>query len=354
MKIIHTADIHLGAKMDSKFPKEISDKRKEELRNTFRRMVEYARRNGVSVIILAGDVFDSDTPFKKDKEFFYSVVRNNSEIDFLYLKGNHDIAAAYSEEVIPNLKVFSKQWQSYTYGDVVISGVEICSENSVSMYSTLSLKEDDINIVTLHGQAGDNSGKDKVNIKKLRGKNVDYLALGHIHKRQSGKIDDRGEYAYSGCLEGRGFDETGEHGFYLLDVGRKIERTFIPFAERTIIETDVDITDVKDAYAAYLKVKESVQFDKKNIYRINLTGETDFDIAALHGDVATYLQTDCLYADVKDRTVKKLDLSAFDGDLSLRGEFVRSVCANAEYSEEEKKKIIAIGLKALSGGNVEL
>ena len=82
MKIIHAADIHLGSKMDSKFPKEIADKRKTEIRNTFSRMVDYATDNGVPVIILAGDVFDYDIPFKKDKDFFYSVVKKHPQIAF--------------------------------------------------------------------------------------------------------------------------------------------------------------------------------------------------------------------------------------------------------------------------------
>ena len=42
MKIIHTADIHLGSRMDSRFSKEIANERKAELRNTFKRLVEYA------------------------------------------------------------------------------------------------------------------------------------------------------------------------------------------------------------------------------------------------------------------------------------------------------------------------
>lgn len=70
MKIIHTADIHLGSKMDSRFNREISNERKIELRNTFKRLVEYAKANKVSVIMLCGDIFDSDKPYKKDKDFF--------------------------------------------------------------------------------------------------------------------------------------------------------------------------------------------------------------------------------------------------------------------------------------------
>ena len=353
MKIIHAADVHLGAKMDSKFPKELAIKRREELRNTFRRMVDYANANGVKVIILAGDVFDSDSPFNKDKEFFHSVVRNNGGIDFLYLRGNHDIEADYSDEDIPNLKRFTDSWTAYTYGSIDIWGIEITAENATSMYSTLSLEKGKTNIVMLHGQVGDTSGKDRINLKKLRDKNIDYLALGHIHKPQSGKLDDRAEYAYSGTLEGRGFDETGEHGFILLDVGEKIERTFIPFSDRQIIEQDVDVSDVKEAYSASLKVQSCVKFDKRNIYRINLVGETELSIDDLSSDVATYLSGKCLYIDVKDKTVKKLDIKAYENDASLKGEFVRLVYSSADYTEDEKKRIISIGLKALNGGEIE-
>lgn len=354
MKIIHTADIHLGAKMDSVFPKEISERRKEELRNTFKKMVEYARKNDVGVILLCGDIFDSDAPFKKDKEFFYSVVRNNPEIDFLYLKGNHDIAEDYSGEVIPNLKTFSSEWTCYNYGNIAIWGTEITADNSISLYSALALNKDNVNIVMLHGQVGDTYGKDKINVKKLRDKNIDYLALGHVHKPQLNvKIDDRATYSYSGCLEGRGFDEAGTHGFILLDIGEKITQTFIPFAEREIVEEDVDITGVEEAYKAYRKVMERVSFDKKNIYRINLTGEIEFDVEALEGDVAKYLSADCFFVTVKDKTGKKLDVTAYEKDTSLKGEFVRCVYNNPDYSKEDKKRIIAYGLKALKGGAIE-
>lgn len=354
MKFIHTADIHLGSRMDSRFSKEISDKRKEELRNTFKRMVDFGNRNKVTAIILAGDVFDSNFPFKKDKEFFYSVIRNNPEIDFLYLKGNHDLATDYDGDAIPNLKTFNDNWTSFCYGDTVITGTEITSENYISMYSALRLDKDKKNIVVLHGQCGDIFGVDKVNLKKLRDKNIDYLALGHLHSHTEGKLDDRAVYAYSGCLEGRGFDEPGEHGFILLETGDKITRNFIPFAERTISEHDIDITDIKDAYSAYRKIKESITFLQKNIYRINLTGEIDLDVDDMSGDIEKYLSSDCLYADVKDRTIKKLDMLKYKSDPSLKGEFVRCVFANGEYTEEEKKKIIAYGLKALDGRNFDI
>ena len=52
----------------------------------------------------------------------------------------------------------------------------------------------------------------KIEVYELKNKNIDYLALGHVHKYKMEKLDNRGIYCYSGCLEGRGFDECGDKG----------------------------------------------------------------------------------------------------------------------------------------------
>ena len=355
MKIIHTADIHLGSRMDSRFSKEIAGERKAELRNTFKRLVEYAKENGVSVIMLCGDVFDSDRPFKKDKDFFYSVITANPDIDFLYLKGNHDISDAIPEVLPENLKLFSEQWSAYPYGDVVICGTEICPSNSSSYYSSLVLEKDKFNIVMLHGQISDSLSCGDINLKKLKNKNIDYLALGHIHKPSQGRIDERGEYAYCGCLEGRGFDEPGEHGSVLLDIDEgKLKHKFIPFSKRKINQTDIDITGCKNAFEAYIKVKNNVQFSKCDLYRINLVGEINFDVDRLAGDVEKLLADSCYFVSVKDKTSRKIDISQYANDLSIKGEFIRTVYAKAELNNEEKMTIINCGLKALDGKEIEL
>ena len=351
MKIIHTADIHLGSKMDTKFNKEKADERKRELRDTFRRMVEYAKDNGVSVIMLCGDVFDSDSPFKKDKDFFYSVVKSFPDIDFLYLKGNHDNGGAIPEELPENLKLFSEQWTAYSYENVVICGTEICPANRSSYYSSLVLDKEKCNIVMLHGD----TSAEEINLKKLKNKNIDYLALGHIHKRSEGQIDERGEYVYCGCLEGRGFDEPGEHGFELLDIdGNKIKRTFIPFAKRQINEINVDITGCKNALEASTAVTNKVRFSKEDIYRINLTGEINFDVDNFTEDVEYYLRNECYFINIKDKTSRKIDISQYENDLSIKGEFVRTVISKKDLSEEEKMAIINCGLKALDGKEIDL
>lgn len=354
LKIIHTADIHLGSKMEAKLPKEKSEERKAEVRESFERMLEYAKTNGVAVIMIAGDLFDSDRPLKKDKEFFYSAVKNNPELDFLYLRGNHDGMESYTED-LPNLKTFGGEWTKYSYGDVDIYGIETVAENATSMYTTFRADEQRKNIVMLHGQVGEVSGVDKVHISKLRDKNIDYLALGHIHSYSREKLDERGVYSYCGCLEGRGFDELGEKGFVLLEIQDTIISRFVPHSKRKIEERKVDITDSADAYVAYQKTRAYLAGDcqKKDMLRLTLTGDIDFDNETLAKDIEGYLSSDYYFVSVKDKTLRRFDVDALAGDISLRGEFIRTVLASEKWDEEQKREVIAMGLKALSGREVD-
>lgn len=351
MKFIHCADIHLGSRIDSKFSREVSERKREEVRDTFRRMVEYAKEEGVRAILLSGDVFDSDKPFKKDKEFFYSVVQRNPEIDFLYLRGNHDKQG--EQRALPNLKVFTEEWTSFDYGDAVITGIEMTPSNATALYSTLSLPKERFHIVMLHGQVADVAGMDKVRLAGLRDKNIDYLALGHIHEHREEKLDTRGVYAYSGCLEGRGFDETGEKGFLLLEIKDGVlSRTFCPICARVIEWIKLDVTGYNEAYAVSQLAASKIE-SRESIYRFELVGELDADVAELALDVKKYLERECFFVDVKDKTRRKIDLAAYENDLSLAGEFVRRVFASEDYTDAEKEMIASLGIRALCGIEVE-
>ena len=169
-------------------------------------------------------------------------MRRTPNVDYLYLAGNHDgDTYAFADHDMPdNLKIFGKEWTTYKYDSVAISGVEICEANSESLYLQVPYENGVANIVTLHGQAGAVSGVDQVNISKLKNKGIDYLALGHIHTYAEQTLDGKGIYCYSGCLEGRGFDECGPKGFVLLTVdSNRIQHEFVPFSRRHLPYLDI-------------------------------------------------------------------------------------------------------------------
>ena len=89
MKIIHCADLHLDSKMTANLSKEQAKERKNEILRTFTRMVDYAKKNNVKVVLIAGDMFDTRNVSAMARNTVRDVITQNPEIDFLYLKGNH-------------------------------------------------------------------------------------------------------------------------------------------------------------------------------------------------------------------------------------------------------------------------
>ena len=228
MKILHCADLHIDSRMNTNFDAEKRKKRKAEILNTYRRMIEYAAEQGVAAILIAGDLFDTNSVSRTAMSAVYTSIKEHPDIAFYYLKGNHDVNSflASMEEIPENLHLFSDTWLSYEVGTtrrgrVMLSGVELNAENSSLIYPALSLDSRDLNIVTLHGQSAEYRSKDKtevISMSLLKNKGIDYLALGHVHAHVVEALDARGIYCYPGCLEGRGFDECGEHGFEMLTI----------------------------------------------------------------------------------------------------------------------------------------
>ncbi len=356
MKFIHCGDIHLDSKMEANLSSQKARERKNEILNTFERMVDFAKNEKIKGIIIAGDMFDSPRLLTLTKSRLLNLIKKNKEIDFLYLAGNHDISfISQLEEMPENLKVFGKSWTSFDYCDVKITGAILNKENSDMLYQSLNLKEDDTNIVVLHGQiAKYNSAANAeiLNLTKLKNKFIDYLALGHIHYYLKEKLDKRGEYCYCGCLEGRGFDECGDKGFVLLDINNgRVESEFIPFAKRRLVEVEIDITgfdnwfDIEDDIIEKLKV-----IDKENLVKVTLIGGYNLKLEK-HISMLEKKLENFYFAKVKDNSSLKVELGDIENDLSLRGEFLRNVL-NSDLSEKEKELTILTGLKALSGEEI--
>ncbi len=360
MKIIHCSDLHLDSKMNALDTMK-SKERRDEILRTYQNMVEYAEKNDVKIILIAGDMFDKKNITVKAKNVVLDSITSHPNIDFIYLKGNHDETnfTLDLEEIPSNLKLFSSnEWTYYKYGNIVIAGIEFGKIGNYEIYSSLMLNKNDINIVTLHGQESKYDQKDKtevINLQSLKNKNIDYLALGHIHKFKQGVIDTRGIYCYSGCLEGRGFDECGEKGFVLLDVdeeNKKIKSEFIPFAGRHLYEIDVNVEDTYSTLEAEKKIDEKVKdIEKEALIKIVLKGKVDIDSERDIKYLEKKYEKSFYFAKIYDETTLKIDYMAYEKDLSLKGEFIRLVLKQ-DLSEEEKREIITCGIKALSGEEV--
>lgn len=362
MKIIHCADLHLDSKMTANLSKEQAKERKNEILRTFTRMVDYAKKNKVKAILIAGDMFDTRNVSAMVRNTVYDMMVQNPEIDFLYLKGNHDSDnfLAKLEEVPENLYMFGEQWTTYAYGNITITGIELNAENSLTAYNSLVLDHDSFNIVTMHGQLSGYRNKDKaeiISLDDLKNKNIDYLALGHVHGFHMDKMDNRGIYCYPGCLEGRGFDECEQKGFVVLDIDLqtlKASVNFVPMGYRTLYTMLVDVTGVhstQDAAARIEKVINETQYASSSLVKVvlygNLDVECELDTTFLEEQFAEYFY----FIKVNDETKLLVNYQDYEGDVSLKGEFVRLV-SESDLTEEEKSMVIRAGILALQGEEI--
>ncbi len=363
MKIIHVADLHIDSKMETNLDQAKAGERRVELLQTFERMVEYAAANGVRVILIAGDLFDKPHIRKNARRRIIEQVNEHPGIDFVYLKGNHDKNDLFSDldtgEIPNNFKTFgSDAWKSYTYGNVVITGREITDENSKTLSANLVLDQADFNIVTLHGQEVNYKGRDRtnvINIPDFKNKNIDYLALGHVHTYKCERLDERGEYCYAGCLEGRGFDECGKKGFVLLEIdenGNKFNHEFISFARRELHEISVLVSEDMNMPSVIQAIRGALRgIPEDDLIKVVLTGQTELDFDIDCERISHIFEPAFYFFKVYDKTETRIDYDSFINDKSLKGEFVR-LMQEQDMGEDERAEIIELGMKAIMGEEI--
>ena len=360
MKLLHCGDLHLDSALSANLDSEKKKQRKSELLSTFVRMAEYAAEHGARVMLIAGDLFDGRTVTKRTQNMVKDTVLRFSDVDFLYLKGNHDGENFLEtwEERPENVKLFTTDWTYYRYENVVIAGAEFDGKNGAALYDTLLLNRNDCNIVLLHGQTEKYRSGEKaetVSLSALKNKNIDYLALGHIHSYRYETLDGRGGYCYPGCPEGRGFDECGEKGFVWMEIEETaIKHTFVPFATRTVHEVFVDISEAETTVAVEQKMREALApIPEKDLVKVSLTGKVSLTSERDLQYLAERFGSRFFAFKLNDREVGiAIRPEEYENDISLRGEFIRTVL-KGKYTEEEKRMLLELGIRALSGEEAE-
>lgn len=360
MKLLHCGDLHLDSALSANLNGDKKKQRKGELLSTFVQITEYAAEHEARVILIAGDLFDGSSVTKRTQNMVKDTILRFPEMDFLYLKGNHDGENFLDlwEERPDNLKLFGTDWTYYRYDNVVIAGAEFADGNAEKLYDSLVLNRSDCNIVLLHGQTEKYRSAEKaetVSLAALKNKNIDYLALGHIHSYRYESLDTRGSYCYCGCPEGRGFDECGEKGFVWLETEeQKVTHTFVPFAYRTVHELFVDISEAETTLAVETKVREALAgIPEKDLVKVSLTGKVSLsserDLQYLTGRFGERF----FAFKMNDKEVGiAVRPEEYENDISLRGEFIRTVM-QGDYSDEERRMLLELGIRALSGEEVE-
>ena len=326
MKIIHISDLHIDSKMETNFSAIQSKQRNNEILVSFEKLFDIMEKENVSAMIIAGDMFDTKKISSKAFTYVLELIKKHPNKKFFYVSGNHDNETKMlesSEEIPNNLIIFDKEFSKFGLSkNVMIGGIRLTSTNVVDLGKQINFDENSLNICVLHGmltKSTSNVNNENIYIGEIKDKNIDYLALGHIHSYSSGKIDNRCTYVYSGCLEPRGFDEIGDKGFVMIHIdeeAHKISHEFVPHAMRKFVEINTDITDLSNPKQILDKVLENLENTSKNdIVKVNIIGEYDESTTKGLDLVSSELNQRYYFAKVKDRSRLKISISSFDNAL---------------------------------------
>ena len=367
VKILHCADIHIGAALS--FLGDIAAQRRYETLLTFERIIDTACREGIKIIAAAGDIFDSNGVEDDFVSAVFEKIASVPEIKVVLALGNHDPLSAQSPfknvELPKNLFVLGIKDECITFDDLKTrvygrSFDDVYLKGAESFSFTPS-EDGYVNLMVLHGEFRSdlNSNYNSVTANFIKESGMDYIALGHIHKRTEPQKIGNTFYAYCGCPEGQGFDETDEKGVYIGEIGKGLcDLSFVPMSKRRHICEKIDVTginssaEISGSVLTLLREKYGEQYGE-NLYKIELTGtlspQSDF---SLHY-IKTQLAGSAFFLSISDKTLCTQDVDALADEQSLRGSFIRHLRTMTD-DPVLFEDALKLGINALFGRETEI
>ena len=312
MRILHFSDLHIGVENYGRTdPNTGLSTRLGDFLRALDELVEYALANGVDLVIMAGDAYKGRDPSQThQREFARRLLRlSNAGIPTFLLAGNHDLPAAsgranaveiFSTLQVPKvyvgarpvtyavptrvgpLQVLAVPWPSrgamLAREETRGLGIDAIRQELERRMTTIIAQQAQaidpdvpavlaghvtVNGATVGSERSMMLGSDHVlNVSAVQQRQLEYVALGHIHKHQVLRPPGEGgpAVAYSGSLERVDFsEEKDDKGFCVVDIdpaapqGRRLNGfDFQRIAARAFVTIDVDIPENEPEPTAFV------------------------------------------------------------------------------------------------------
>ncbi len=371
VKIVHTADLHFDTPFN-----EVDEKQrlinKEELKEVFKNIINFCKEKHVDILLLAGDIFDNLTLSRETIHFIENIFNDIKETRVFISPGNHDPydnnsfykLIKWPENVYVfkgNLeKIYIEELKTNVWG-AAFNGKYVRK----SILKGFSQNDEEINIMVIHGELSSSEEGNEYNpitLKNIRESGMDYIALGHRHNFSGVLKEGSTFYSYSGCPQGRGFDETGDKGIVYGYVAKGFaELSFIKTCKRNYEEVYVDISNLFGYEEIREKILDSIKENdrKNNLYKIILKGEVSEKFHIEEKIVKSKLLNDFYFCKVIDKTSIALDIKELSKGYSVKSIFVRKLVkklkeAKTDEEREVIKMALKIGISSLSEDEVNM
>ena len=311
LTFIHSGDLHLGAPFRGlrALSPAWANRLSRAIPEAYDCVVKACEDNHVDFLLLAGDIFDTDKPSYAHLRHFIRGLEHleAADIPVYMIAGNHDPYANW-RDILPllpsNVHMFSSdtpEFVLYRASD----NTPLCllaargfsnqaSDGSIAdgMTRTAAQRATGADapfaVGMLHSGLWMDPFKSPVSEAKLLAADMDYWALGHIHKRYATPKDNP-RIAFCGCIQGRDIKETGARGCYkvTLEEGMPNRLEGIPTAQVEWEQLHIDVstcTGIEDIRAACVRAMFRANEEaccEEMIVRVTLNGVTPlYDVLA--------------------------------------------------------------------------
>ena len=226
IKLLHAADLHLDSPFEGLGESKAAVRRTEQ-RQLLYRIAQLAHNEKVHLVLLAGDLLDSDSAYAETGEELVKAL-GGIEAPVFISPGNHDFYSArspYARLKLPdNVHIFKSpriECVELPGLGVRVWGAAFTDKYSGGMLRGFSAEKTAgvLDIMCIHGEVNAASAYNPVTEDEIAASGMDYIAFGHIHAGSGLKKAGSCYYSWPGCPEGRGFDETGEKYVSIVSFG---------------------------------------------------------------------------------------------------------------------------------------
>jgi exonuclease SbcD len=371
LKFLHTADIHLGTKFSGLGEK--GEKARENLKLTFKRIIDLALERKVDLLLISGDLFDSNLVSKEASEFVLEEFLRLNDIPVCILPGTHDfydnssIYKNWEEKGVPsNIFLFTNKEKPYHVFEklnLAVYGIPLGSNRSKEkqLSSLKKLENLSYHIALAHGsyQIPGKSAEDDFPIsnEEMENSGFDYIALGHWHSFLD-VSSTKTKAFYPGSPEQLRFGQKDCGNVLLVEMEKekvKVEKIKVNRLEWKELELSLERFKTEKEL-----VQEIEKYQKeRSLLKLRFAGMNSVENKLDLEKVVRKLKSNFFYLTYDDKTIlpekeileKKLPLN------TVSGQFVKLMKEKIEKAPPEGKKIeeevLNLGYALLKGALVD-
>lgn len=356
MMILHSADWH----MDTPFAgrsQEDSEYLRRELLKVPAQIADICRSRLCDLVLLSGDLFDGAYTRESYLAVYHALER--MAVPVFVSPGNHDYCSPDSpwirERWPENVHIFTQQRivsVAVPELDCRIYGAGYQSMDCPGLLEGFRAEDGEkYHIGLLHTDPVQQTASPycPVTPGQVRESGLHYLAAGHIHKAGSFRAGDT-LCAWPGCPMGRGYDETGVKGIFLVNLQEIADVEWIPLDVPQFLDLEAEAGDAPlEAVKAVLPPVAN-----NNFYRVTLTGyASEVDLKTISSELG-----DFVHLELRDKTLPETDLWSIADEDSLEGTYFRMLRSAMEGQDGDTCRRIRlaaqISRQILDGQEVRL